>query len=139
MLKPLIAALSLTAIGLTPAIAQDRPVDPRVEEILNKLPSETQINDIMAELPDMNVMMDGMMELAENEDLKAGMGRIGARLENRFEDMEFEREDGRPDFNGVIEEMLSLSTDRELMGDVFSLMFLMTDHMEDVIEEADKK
>ena len=111
----------------------DEPRDPRVEEILNQLPTEAEIEEMLSDLPDMNKMMTGVMDIAQDPETMETLERVGTRLEERFSSLELNVEEGEvPDFNHMMEEIMGLASDRETIGDVLGLMFQVVD----VVEES---
>ena len=111
----------------------DETRDPRVEEILDQLPTEAEIEELLSDLPDMNKMMTGVMDIAQDPETMETLERVGTRLEERFSSLELNVEEGElPDFNHMMEEVMGLASDRETIGDVLGLMFQIVD----VVEES---
>ncbi len=125
-----------------PAFAEPEtpePQDPRIAEILANLPTEAEIDAIMRDVPDMTRLMTGMMDIVTDEDNHAALERVAARLESRLEHIELAAnlEDGEmPDINALMREVMMISTDKDMMGDLLGLAFQVSDVMEEVIEEA---
>lgn len=139
-------ALALLVFCL-PALAEPeldtaRPQDPRIAEILSNLPTEAEIDDIMSDVPDMTRLMTGMMDIVTDEDNHATLERVAGRLESRLEVIEqaASPETGEmPDINALMREVMMMSTDKEMMGDLLGLAFQVNDLMEDVTEEIEDK
>ena len=129
----------LLALAVSPPLATlaQEAIDPRVEEILAELPTRAEMETALAKMPDMNKMMTGVMEIAEDPETKETLERVGTRLETQFSDFDLNVKDGEiPDFNLVVDEMMTIASDKETMGDLLGLMFQMVDVMEEVVEEA---
>lgn len=119
------------------AISEER--DPRVEAILNDLPTRAEMEDAFSNMPDINKMMSGVMEIAQDPETIDTLERVGTRLEQRFSSIDLEVEEGGlPDFNLLMGEMMGLASDRETMGDVLGLMFQVVDVMEEVTAETQR-
>jgi hypothetical protein len=137
MIRTLFATSALILIA-APAIAapEDKHPDPRVEEILNQMPTRDEIKAITKDMPDMTHMIMGLKDIAEDEDTHATFERLGTRLESTFSRLEAETADGEiPDLNALFEDMMMLSTDRQTMGDLLGLAFQVKDVMEEAMPE----
>ena len=76
-------------------------------------------------------MVTGLIDIAEDPETMDTLERVGARLEQRFANIELTVADGEiPDFNLVMEEVLGLASDRETVGDLLGLMFQVVDVVE---------
>jgi len=130
------ALIALFALSVPMSAAADEDRDPRVEEILSKLPSEAEMEDMLEQMPDMNKMVSGVMEIAQDPETMETLERVGARLEERFAGMDLNVEDGEmPDPNLLMGEMMGLASDKESLGDVLGLMFQVVDVMEEATAE----
>lgn len=117
----------------------DKKYDPRVEEILDQLPTEAEIEEVLSAMPDMNKMVTGMMDIAKDPETIETLERVGTRLEERFSSLELHVEDGEmPDFNNMMGEVMGLASDRETIGDVLGLMFQFIDVMEESVGEIER-
>ena len=129
MIRAALSALTVLALPALSFADQDR--DPRVEAILDELPSEAEMRDVLDQMPDLNAMMTGIIDIAEDPETLDTLERVGARLEERLEGIELAVQDGEvPDLNLIMEEMIGLASDRDTMGDVLGLMFQVVDVIE---------
>ncbi len=137
MFRPLFAAAALLMLAPI-AFADDKaPRDARVEEALKGLPSEAEIDTALAALPDMNALMTSMEDVMKDPETKATVDRFVARLEDRVgKEGLGKTENGRPDVNALMREMLQLTSDREFMAEMIGLAFTMQDAMEEALPEA---
>ena len=111
-------------------------LDPRVEAILDQMPTQDEVDELLAQMPDLNAMMTGMMDIAQDPETVATLERVGARLEQRFASLELSAAEGElPDLNLLMEEVMGLATDRETAGDLLTLMFQVVDVVEDAAGE----
>jgi hypothetical protein len=122
------------------ATADDmKPLDPRVEALLDAMPTEQQVDEMMTEMPDITALLGGLMQIASDDDTRATLERVGTKLQNRLDglDLEADIENGEiPDINGLIGEMMKLPADREMMGDLLGLAFEVKDVIDDAMPEA---
>ena len=135
------SVLFAAAILAAPTLAfADEKRDPRVEAILDELPTRADMENALEDMPDLNVLMTGVMDIAQDPETMDTLERVGARLEQRFADLDIEAADGEmPDLNLLMGEMMGLatdlSTDRETMGDLLGLMFQVVDVVEESVGE----
>jgi len=135
MIRTIFAATCVLALPLA-AVADDKPRDPRVEEILKDLPSRGEIDEMLEAMPDVNGLVTGLRDIAEDPDTMETLERVGSRLEGLGETLEAQTADGEmPDFNSLISELMYLATDEEIVGDVLGLAFQVSDLMEEIAPE----
>lgn len=138
MFRTIIAATCLLGSAMTAVAApdDDAPIDPRVAELLEDLPTREEMQSITQSLPDMTVMMFDLKDFAESERTQTRLDRITGRIESLTQSLEqIEKQNGVPDMNAALDELMVIPTDRALMGDLFSLMFELTDVMKNNLPE----
>ena len=137
MFKSFAISLVASVALLTPIAFADEPlpIDPRAEALLKMLPADEAVEDVMNKLPDLTALLVGLKDIAEDDATAARLDRIGERLESRLGAMEM-TDDGVPDINGMLGEVLKLSTDKQLMGDVLTLAFQVKDLVDEVMPET---
>lgn len=130
MLRTVLIALMVSGAAFTAAAQDNAPIDPRVAELLDELPTRSDMQGLTENLPDMAGMMLDLKDFAEADRTQTRLDRITNRLEVLVDDFDqINSDDGIPDINAALDELMVIPTDRALMGDLFSLMFELTDVM----------
>ena len=130
----------LLAMVAMPAFAQsDAERRARVERALDQLPEPADIEAAMDQVPNITGALTGLMEIANDAENQKTLEGLVGRLENEFSVIGEELSDGDiPDLNGMIEQLMLLSTDREFMGDALDLAFQVQDVMVEALPEDAK-
>ena len=130
----------LLAMVAMPAFAQsDAERRARVERALDQLPERADIEAAMDQVPNITGALTGLMAIANDEGNQKTLEGLVGRLESEFSVIGEELGDGDiPDLNGMLEQLMLLSTDREFMGDALDLAFQVQDVMVEAMPEDAK-
>ena len=130
----------LLAMVAMPAFAQsDAERRARVERALDQLPEPADIEAAMDQVPNITGALTGLMAIANDAENQKTLEGLVGRLESEFSVIGEELSDGDiPDLNGMIEQLMLLSTDREFMSDALDLAFQVQDVMVEAMPEDAK-
>ena len=130
----------LLAMVAMPAFAQsDAERRARVERALDQLPEPADIEAAMDQVPNITGALTGLMAIANDAENQKTLEGLVGRLESEFSVIGEELSDGDiPDLNGMMEQLMLLSTDREFMGDALDLAFQVQDVMVEAMPEDAK-
>ncbi len=125
--------LSLMAVAAfsSSAMAHPEPKTPTQKAQTLKMPTQADLAKARAQMPDFNAIFDDMGDVMKDGEAREGMTRSMDIMKSRVGNMkDMKRDNGKPDFNLMMDNMLGLMGDEEFMGGFMGVMAPMQEVME---------